>query len=343
MRIIEGQGLDATGSRRGVRLGLAEGRLVEVTPVQRDVESDTLVMPALVNAHDHARPVRTSSVGGFAKPLEIWLHRLALLVPVDPYLATLAALGRQVLGGQGATMLHAVRLMGLTDVVTEARQVARAAQDVGIRLAFGLGMRTRTLSSITGRRRCSQRCPPAARQEIEGRFCGPMLPIAQQMANFQAVVEAIQGSMVDVQYAPNGPQWVSEPLLADHCRSLGPERPSRHHASVRDTIQREWADRTYPQGLVRHWKDIGLLSAAPYAGPLHLCPADELEMIAEAGCTISVNTSSNLALRSVSPLLARWSRQVARWPMASMDRPLTRMMMPSGNPPALVPAWRLGF
>ena len=33
-----------------------------------------LAMPALVNAHDHGRAVRTSSIGGRGKPLETWLQ-----------------------------------------------------------------------------------------------------------------------------------------------------------------------------------------------------------------------------------------------------------------------------
>src|SRR4051794_38029315 len=46
-----------------------------------------LALPALVNAHDHGRALRTSSIGADAKPLETWLHHLALFPPVDPYLA----------------------------------------------------------------------------------------------------------------------------------------------------------------------------------------------------------------------------------------------------------------
>lgn len=52
-----------------------------------------LVLPALVNAHDHRRSVRTSSVGAGNKPLESWLLHLAVIPSVDPYLAAAVALG----------------------------------------------------------------------------------------------------------------------------------------------------------------------------------------------------------------------------------------------------------
>ncbi len=62
--------------------------------------------------------------------------------------------------------------------------------------------------------------------------------------------------------------------------------------------QRDWADRTFPGGMIRRWKEIGLLSPRLTLAHCTWARPDELELIAEAGCVISVNTSSNLALRS---------------------------------------------
>src|SRR6478672_7033139 len=93
-------------------------------------------LPALANAHDHARATRSSSFGTAGKPLEIWLHYLALLPAVDPYLATAVSLARSARGGAGSVMVHYTRAQGLTDYVTEAREVARAARDVGVRVGF---------------------------------------------------------------------------------------------------------------------------------------------------------------------------------------------------------------
>ena len=42
-----------------------------------------LVLPAFVNAHDHARPT-ASSFGALGMPLESWILRSALGTPVDP-------------------------------------------------------------------------------------------------------------------------------------------------------------------------------------------------------------------------------------------------------------------
>jgi len=102
-----------------------------------------LAMPALVNAHDHGRAVRTSSIGASGKPLEAWLQYLALFPSVDPYLAAAVALGNSALGGAGIVMMHYTRAQGFTDLPTEVAEVARAARDVGVRVGFAVSMKDR--------------------------------------------------------------------------------------------------------------------------------------------------------------------------------------------------------
>src|SRR5260221_13822756 len=102
-----------------------------------------LAMPPLANAHDHARTVRSSSLGASGKPLETWLHYLALVPSIDPYLAAAVSLARSALGGAGVVMVHYTRVQGFTDLPTEAKEGARAAGDCGVRVGFALGIRDR--------------------------------------------------------------------------------------------------------------------------------------------------------------------------------------------------------
>src|SRR5215470_8825431 len=75
-------------------------RIASIAPTSGATEP-LLALPPLANAHDHARPTRSSSFGTAGKPLEIWLHMLALLPAVDPYLATAVSLARSARGGVG--------------------------------------------------------------------------------------------------------------------------------------------------------------------------------------------------------------------------------------------------
>ena len=67
-----------------------------------------LILPALANAHDHARIVRASAMGGLDEPLESWIFRLAMIPSVDPWLASMVSYGRTALGGVGSVMTQTV-------------------------------------------------------------------------------------------------------------------------------------------------------------------------------------------------------------------------------------------
>jgi 5-methylthioadenosine/S-adenosylhomocysteine deaminase len=100
-----------------------DGDRIAVIEAAKPASRRLLAMPALVNAHDHARVTSTTAYGGAGKPLETWIPYLVLLPSVDPYLATVVSLSRGALGGAGAIMVHYTRVQGLTDLPTEVAEV----------------------------------------------------------------------------------------------------------------------------------------------------------------------------------------------------------------------------
>src|SRR5712664_4213031 len=146
-------------------------------------------MPALVNAHDHGRAVRTSSIGAAGKPLESWLHYLALFPSVDPYLAAVVALSRSALGGVGTVMMHYTRAQGFTDLATEAGEVARAARDVGVRVGFAVSMKDRNSLVYGPSEPVLAALPADARQEIARKFVRKSASPAELIALADAVAE----------------------------------------------------------------------------------------------------------------------------------------------------------
>ncbi len=95
----------------------------------------SFVIPAFVNAHDHARAT-ASSFGAVGMPLESWILRTALGTPVDPYLTAASALARSARAGCAAMMVHYTRPSGTMPLLDEAKAIARAASDVGIRIGI---------------------------------------------------------------------------------------------------------------------------------------------------------------------------------------------------------------
>lgn len=264
----------------------------------------TLVLPAFINAHDHARPV-ASSFGAVGMPLESWILRSALGTPVDPYLTAASALARSARAGCAAMMVHYTRPSGAMPLVDEARAIARAASDVGIRLAFALAVRDQNPVVYGDEKPLLAGLPPDDRSTIEQMFVrAPMSPKAY-IELTDEIAAAIAGPMVDVQLGPAGVQWCSKQLLeavAENSAATG----RRIHMHLLETIyQRAWADQHYPAGIVRYLNDIGLLSdRLTLAHCIHARP-DEIEMIAASGARIVTNYSSNLHLRSgLAPIAA---------------------------------------
>jgi cytosine/adenosine deaminase-related metal-dependent hydrolase len=256
------------------------------------------VLPALVNAHDHGRPVRSSSIGAGNKPLEAWLHYLALFPSVDPYLGAIVAFSRAALGGAGTVMNHYTRVQGHTDLPAEVAAIARAACEVGVRVGFAVSMRDRNPLVYGRSEPILAMLPLQARGEIEQRLLRKPLSPGDAIDLVEAVAAAAAGPMFDVQYGPNGVQWCTEAMLEAVAEASHGNGRRIHMHLLESRYQRAWADSSYPDGVVKYLDAIGLLSPRLTLAHCVWARPDELELLAERGVTIVINSSSNLHLRS---------------------------------------------
>ncbi|WP_256806853.1 amidohydrolase family protein [Bradyrhizobium sp. Bra64] len=279
------------------------GVITDISGGAGPVSPRSFVIPGFINAHDHARAT-ASSFGAVGMPLESWILRTALGTPVDPYLTAASALARAAKAGCAAMMVHYTRPSGTMPLVDEGKAVARAASDVGIRIAFAIAVRDRNPIVYGDAESVLSGLSSDDRKTIEELFIrAPMSPAAY-IELTDAIAAAIAGPMVDVQLGPAGVQWCSKPLLEAVAENS--ERTGRRiHMHLLETVyQRAWADQYFPD-MVRWLRDIGFLSERlTLAHCIHARP-DELEMIAASGTRIVTNFSSNMHLRSgLAPIAA---------------------------------------
>src|ERR1700761_6082724 len=209
---------------------------------EQDSDSTQLFgLPVLVNAHDHGRPVRTSSFDAGGKPLETWLHYQALIPPVDPYLAAVVSLSRSALGGVGAVMMHLTKPQGLTDLPTEAAAIARAARDIGIRVGFAVSIRERNPLVYGSSELVLAALPTETRRQIEAILRKPP-SVKEYLALVDDVAAAASGRLFDVQYGPAGVQWCSDALLAAIAETSQRHGRRVHMHLLETRYQRAWAD-----------------------------------------------------------------------------------------------------
>ncbi len=269
-----------------------------------------LIVPALANAHDHARTYRSSTLGGSGKPLESWLPLLSLLPGVDPYLVAANSFARSLRRGVTALMVHYTRAQGTVSPVDEALAVARAARDVGLKIGFAVAFRDSYPLGYCDSSIVLEALRPSIRDRIASRLAAAPLPIAVQMERFAQIAAAIESDSslseaVTVQLGPMAVQWCSQPLLEAVARESADRQRPVHMHLLETRYQREWADEAFPDGIVPYLDALGLLSPRLTLAHCAWARPEELELLAERGVTIAVNTSSNLHLRSgIAPVAA---------------------------------------
>lgn len=311
-RIVEAAALFSgtnEGVRAGARVSIKGGLIAAIeTPTSVAEGGRHFILPSPINAHDHARPT-ASSFGATHQPLETWILRTALGTPPDPYLQAAVSLARSARSGCAAVMVHYTRPSGRMRIVDEAAEIARAAKDVGVRLAFALSIRDQNPLVYGDAEPLLAGFAKSDRDVLERLFVHRPLSPRAYIDLIEEIAARIAEPMVDVQLGPAGVQWCSQPLLeaiAAHSAATG----RRIHMHLLETVyQRAWADQTFPQGIVRRLDEIGLLSdRLTLAHCVHARP-DELDLIASRGVRIVTNASSNLHLHSgVGPIAAAYRR-----------------------------------
>lgn len=276
----------------------------QATPAP-DARSDLLLMPPLANGHDHVRGVRPSALGGFDLPLELWLAHMTNIPPVDPYLVACAALGRQALSGVGSIMVHYTRPRNPAKLDEELAAVARAANTIGIRIAVAVAMRDVNPLGYGPDNRILDGLDASDRELIQSKLLKAPASPAEQVRFVDNLAGQIEGPLVKVQFGPYGMEWCSPELLR-RIAERSEETGRRVHMHLLESkTQREYLDHVYPQGPLRFLDSLGLLSPRLSVAHAIWLREDEMELLAERGVTVAINTCSNLFLKSgIAPVTA---------------------------------------
>ena len=299
-RLLARPGVEPVRASVGIDVvdGVVTGvRAVPAAEVTAGGADGLLAIPALANAHDHGRGVRYLAYGGADRALECWLPSIYFQPDVDPYVNAAVAVARHARAGIGAAVnFHIINRPEAFEA--EVAAVARAARDVGIRIALVIPMRDQNLLAYGADESLLSLLPAADRAPVVELWRRPVLPPADQLARALAAAASGENELVSVQLGPIGVQWCSDRLLrlvADESSRSG----RRVHMHLLETrYQREWADARYAHGVVRFLDEIGLLSPRLTVAHGVWLQESEIDVLARRGVTVALNTSSNLRLRS---------------------------------------------
>jgi cytosine/adenosine deaminase-related metal-dependent hydrolase len=259
-----------------------------------DVSPWLVVVPLLVNAHDHGRGNGHVLAGIPDGPLEEWIASLRDHPPTTQAALVGDGCALMLASGIGASVI-CVNPQG-PDTTAEVVAAARAAQRLGVRAAIVYPFAD-AMDDLDGRTRDAGGWSAA--------------DVATRLDAVEAIAAEHGSTLIEIQLGPVGPQWVSESTLAAigaHARRAG----RRVHMHLLESpTQRAWADRTYPDGVVDLLRRTDLLGPhVCFAHGTQLRPA-ELSELAASGCVLSLNASSNLRLSSgFAPVAAARAAEV---------------------------------
>ncbi len=299
-RVVAGRvlcDLESGATRRDAAIVAENGRIVRIEAAPQDPASRALIaLPAVVNAHDHGYGTPPMAFGAVDDALEPWICGLGGRPPTDPYLEAAVAFARMALGGISATV-HCHNSFKAADLLEESAAVSRAAEDVGLRVAFSCPILDRNPWVYGGIEAVRSMFAPGDWAAVE-QWVPRYEPADQQIARVEEVARRHERDGFAVQYGPVGPQWCEDSTLEAIAEASAATGRRVHMHLLETRRQREWTDAHYPRGIVAQLDSVGLLSPRlTVAHGVWLSPR-ECALLAERGVTVAVNTSSNLRLRS---------------------------------------------
>lgn len=270
-----------------------------------------LLMPGLINAHQHGRGISQLLLGYADDRLEPWIaQRRARGAPDAGALTRVAAL--EMLGNGVTCAVHANYSYGSGDYEAEARAALEAYIEAGLRVTFCVGAMDRGELLYPGFDEAAfvAALPPTAREALRG--CAPRAYAGDAAATI-ALMRRLQADygrhpLVTLAYGPAGPQWVSDALLCALARDAADHGLGLHLHALESPTQARLARRLYPEGALHGLARLGALGPrTTLAHCVHLAP-EELAVLAASGASVVHNPGSNLRLSNgiapVSALLA---------------------------------------
>ncbi|MBA4742453.1 MAG: amidohydrolase family protein [Azoarcus sp.] len=299
---------DAAGEVRAGWSVLVDGdRVIDLGPdarlAPRAVEvldlPDTLLMPGLVNAHQHGRGISQVLLGYPDDRLEPWIaQRRARGAPDAGALTRLAAL--DLLANGTTCAVHANYSYGSGDYEAEARASIEAYLDAGIRVTFCVGAMDRGELVYPGydAQAFVAGLPSSAARLV--RRAGPPAYAGDAAATI-ALMRRLQADyagewLLTLAYGPAGPQWVSDELLVALARDAAEHGLGLHLHALESPTQAELARSLYPQGAMRALAGLGALGLRTTLAHCVHADADDIASLAESGASVVHNPGSNLRL-----------------------------------------------
>ncbi len=264
-----------------------------------------LLIPGLVNSHDHGRVLSTL---GFNIPdswLELWLLQFGKLPEIDPYLAA-SIEGVCLLKSGVTTVAHSHNPINWNNFYQEAEKTIKGYQSVGIRVAFHPPISNQNFLVYTDEANFINSLPDSMAHQAQIYQNQP--PISPKNY-FELLTELYQNyhdsihHQVAIQVSPVGGQWCSDKLIIQAVEWAKKYQTKVQMHLLETPYQRQYAYQCWGKSFVEHLEELEVLGE--WLTCAHMVWVEELDLpiLAHRNVGIAHNPSSNLRLRSgIAPI-----------------------------------------
>lgn len=264
----------------------------------------TVLMPGLVNAHQHGRGISQLLMGYADRALEPWIAGRKRHAAPDIRAITLLAAEAMLANGVTAT-LHANYTYGTGNYAQELRAQIAAYREAGIRatLCIGLQDRGHLVYPDADEAAFKASLPQPARTLVAPPTTAPYMLDwhASQALMDQITSDYAQDTLLRFAWGPAGPQWVSDALWQAAARDAVQRGVGLHFHLLESPAQAQAARRLYPQGTLAHLQGLGVFDAPTSCAHGAQMTSHDMQIAAAEGLVVVLNPGSNLRLFNGAP------------------------------------------
>ncbi|MBM3502865.1 MAG: amidohydrolase family protein [Alphaproteobacteria bacterium] len=260
---------------------------------------DVVLMPGLVNAHQHGRAVSTLQLGQADDRLEPYLVTSRLRRLLDPRINVGLVCARFLAGGVTTTVQTNTPL-GSGDYEGELRAMIEAYDQAGLRAGIAVGCMDRghVLYDDGETPGFVASLPPSAARLTDGAakqlYAGGA---TETVALADRLRRAFEGhDRLQIGYGPAGPQWASDEMLGAIAKHADRHGLFVHFHGMESLAQAAVTAKLYPEGFLAHLRTLGLANSRTSVGHAVWMTEADAVIAAQTGVTFVRNPSSNLRL-----------------------------------------------
>ncbi len=270
-----------------------------------------VVIPGLIDAHQHGRGVTNIQRGVEDAPLERWLTRLRGLWPTDVYLTTAIAALRLMRSGV-TTAMHHFASTGVVSFEDELAASLQAYRDVGIRVTFTLDFRNQHSYVYASDEEFLKGLPQHLASEVATKLPPRVLPNPSEILALLPKLRS-DWDMTRIKFAlgPQGLEWSSDSALNEIAAFSRSEDVPIHTHVLETKLQRESSFRSHGISAVARLAALGMLNEKSSLAHMVWASEEDLEIVRQSGSVIVHNPASNLRLKSgIAPVLAMLRKRI---------------------------------